>query len=81
MPPIRIKEHKRAKKGTMARLLKELFRRYPKRLVLVFFLILFNAFANLCSSIFVNFITVCLTKAVYGINPQNPFVGSAPEIN
>ena len=76
MPPIRIKEHKRAKKGTMARLLKELFRRYPKRLVLVFFLILFNAFANLCSSIFVNFITVCLTKAVYGINPQNPFVGS-----
>lgn len=76
MPPVRIREHKRAKKGTMKRLLKDLFKRYPIRLGFAIFLILFNVFANLSSSMFLNFITVCLSKACFGFNPQNPFVGS-----
>ena len=76
MPPVRIREHKRAKKGTLTRLLKELFKRYPIRLGFAIFLILFNVFANLSSSMFLNFVTVCLTSAAFGENPQNPFVGS-----
>ena len=76
MPPVRIREHKRAKKGTLLRLLKELFKRYPVRLGFAVFLILFNVFANLSSSMFLNFVTVCLTGAAFGDNPQNPFVGS-----
>ena len=76
MPPVRIREHKRAKKGTLTRLLKELFKRYPVRLGFAIFLILFNVFANLSSSMFLNFITVCLSKAAFGLTPQNPFVGS-----
>ena len=76
MPPVRIREHKRAKKGTLPRLLKELFKRYPLRLGFAIFLILFNVFANLSSSMFLNFVTVCLTKAAYGLTPSNPFVGS-----
>lgn len=76
MPPVRIREHKRAKKGTLLRLLKELFKRYPIRLGFAIFLILFNVFANLSSSMFLNFVTVCLTSAAFGENPQNPFVGS-----
>ncbi|MCQ2801215.1 MAG: ABC transporter ATP-binding protein/permease [Bacilli bacterium] len=74
MPPVRIKERGRAKKGTMTRLLKQLFKLYPGRLVTVFICIVFNVFANLCSSIFANFITVCLTNAIS--KGANPFEGS-----
>lgn len=76
MPPVRIKERAKAKKGTMKRLVKALFKLYPWQLCLVIFCIIFNVFANLCSSIFTNFITVCLTQAI-GVTPvTNPFVGS-----
>lgn len=73
MPPIRIKEHGRAKKGTMKRLLKQLIHLYPWQLLSVFVCIVFNVFANLCSSIFPNFITNCLNKAVDSVS--NPFAG------
>lgn len=75
MPPgPRIRERGKAKKGTLRRLLKMLVKQYPVRLVLVFFCIVFNVFSNLCSSVFANFITNCLTVSV----PQgkNPFTGS-----
>ncbi|MBQ0009299.1 MAG: ABC transporter ATP-binding protein [Firmicutes bacterium] len=74
MPPVRIKERGRAKKGTMTRLLKQLFKLYPFRLVTVLVCIIFNVFTNLCSSIFANFITVCLTSALQV--GGNPFVGA-----
>ena len=73
-PPLRIREHSKAKKGTMKRLLKMLVSKYPIRLILIFFCIVFNVFGNICSSVFANFITNCLSVAV----PQglNPFQGS-----
>ena len=78
MPPVRIRERGKAKKGTIKRLLKTLFKLYPIRLTIALFCIIFNVFANLSSSIFANFVTVCITKAVMtpGLEPQNPFIGS-----
>ena len=80
MPPIRIKERARAKKGTIKRLVKTLFKLYPIRLSFALFCIIFNVFANLSSSIFANFVTVCISESVFPTNPalgpQNPFVGS-----
>ena len=80
MPPVRIKERAKAKKGTIKRLLKTLFKLYPIRLSFALFCIVFNVFANLSSSIFANFVTVCISKSVFpttpGMGPQNPFVGS-----
>lgn len=73
MPPVRIRERGKVKKGTIKHLLKALFKLYPIRLSFALFCIVFNVFANLCSSIFANFITVCVTQAVEGGN--NPFVG------
>lgn len=80
MPPVRIKERGKAKKGTIKRLIKILFKLYPIRLSFAIFCIIFNVFANLSSSIFANFVTVCISQSVFPINPaigpQNPFVGS-----
>ena len=78
MPPVRIKERQRAKKGTIKRLLKTLFKLYPFRLTTALVCIVFNVFANLSSSIFANFVTVCINEAVFpkGMEPSNPFVGS-----
>ena len=73
-PPIRIREHSKAKKGTMKRLLKMLIKQHPVRLILVFVCIVFNVFSNICSSVFANFITNCLSLGVS--QGQNPFVGS-----
>ena len=70
MPPVRMRERGRAKKGTLKRLLKELFKRYPAQLIISAFCIVFNIFANLCSSLFMNFITTILTKAI--ISGGNP---------
>ncbi|HPY80143.1 MAG: ABC transporter ATP-binding protein [Erysipelotrichaceae bacterium] len=64
MPPIRIRERGRAKKGTMRRLLKQLFKLYPWRLTFNAFCIVFNVFANLCSSIFSGLIASILTAAI-----------------
>lgn len=63
MPPMKIREHQRAKKGTMKRLLKELFKRYPGQLAFNIFCIVFNAFTNLCSSLFFGMIASTLTEA------------------
>ena len=43
MPPVRIRERGRAKKGTMKRLLKQLFKLYPGKLVLVLICLLFTS--------------------------------------
>jgi len=60
----------KAKKGTMTRLVKQLFKRYPKRLIFAGFCIVFNAFGNLCSTIFVSLVTGVLTSAIIkGVNP------------
>lgn len=79
MPPVRIKERQKAKKGTIKRLLKTLFKLYPYRLISALICILFNVFANLSSSIFANFVTVCINEAVFPKapgTPSNPFIGS-----
>lgn len=84
-PSPRIKEHAKAKKGTLKRLIKQLFKLYPGKLVFVLVCIIFNVFANLCSSIFANFITNVVDVAVNGVKKDgvlivpggnNPFVGS-----
>ena len=73
-PPLRIREHSKAKKGTMKRLLKMLIHDHPIRLIFVFVCIVFNVFSNICSSVFANFITNCLSLAVS--KGGNPFAGS-----
>ena len=73
-PPLRIREHSKAKKGTMKRLLKMLIHDHPVRLIFVFVCIVFNVFSNISSSVFANFITNCLSLAVS--QGDNPFVGS-----
>ena len=79
MPPVHIRERGKAKKGTIKRLLKALFKLYPVRLSFAIFCIVFNVFANLSSSIFANFVTVCIKTAISpevpGMMPGNPFVG------
>ena len=64
MPPVNMKERARVKKGTMPRLIKQLFKMYPGRLIFASVCILFNVFANLCSSIFVSLISGILTQGV-----------------
>ena len=64
MPPVRMKERGKAKKGTIKRLLKQLFKRYPGRLVLTAICVMFNVVGNLCSSVFVGLVTGVLTKAI-----------------
>ena len=80
MPPVRIKERAKAKKGTVKRLLKTLFKLFPVRLSFAIFCIVFNVFANLSSSIFANFVTVCIKTAISpevpGVAPSNPFIGT-----
>ncbi len=79
MPPIRIRERSKAKKGTLLRLVKSLFKLYPIRLVICGVFIAFNAFANLCSSIFSNFIAVAVTNAINQPTVQNPFTYIDPD--
>lgn len=72
MPPVHIRKHEKAKKGTLKRLLKVLFKRYPLHLITAFFCIAYNVFSNLCSSIFMGIITGILGKWMTnpsGINP------------
>lgn len=69
--PVRIKERGRAKKGTMTRLIKELFKRYPGKLTVAALCIAFNAVANLCSSVFVGLVTGVLASAIK--TNTNPF--------
>ena len=73
MPPVRIKERGRAKKGTMKRLLKMLFKLYPAQLIISLICLIFNVVGNLCSSIFVSLATTALTAA--GKQGVNPFTG------
>ena len=73
MPPVRIRERKRAKKGTLKRLMKMLFKRHAFAIIISFLCLVFNVLTNLASSIFANFITVTLSKAI--MEGQNPFIG------
>ena len=77
MPPVRIKERGKAKKGTMKRLLKQLIKLYPWQLLLVLVCLLFNVFGNISSSIFVSLTTNALVASgelAYAGTPVNPFV-------
>lgn len=70
MPPVRIKERGKAKKGTLKRILKMLFKLYPAQLIISLICLVFNVIGNLCSSIFVALITTALTTAGFlGLNP------------
>ncbi len=71
MPAPRIRERGRAKKGTMKRLVKILFKRYPGQLTVAALCIVFNAFCNLTSSIFVGLVTGVLSSAIQ--THTNPF--------
>ena len=66
----RVKEHARAKKGTMKRVLKRLFSLYPGRLILSLCCLIINVLTNTCSSIFASLATNALTEAgKQGLNP------------
>ena len=71
MPPVRIKERGKAKKGTMKRILKQLFKLYPAQLLISLVCLLFNVFGNISSSVFVSLTTAALTEA--GVQHKNPF--------
>lgn len=71
MPPVRMKEHSRAKKGTMTRLLKLLIKEYPKEIVISFICLIANVFTNLSSSVFASLTITTLTAA--GRMHLNPF--------
>ena len=76
MPPVRIKERARAKKGTMKRLLKKLFKLFPAQLIISLICLIMNVFTNLCSSIFVSLTTSALAAA--GQKGYNPFTDVYP---
>ena len=78
MPPVRIKERARAKKGTMKRLLKMLFKQFPGQLLLSLFCLIFNVVGNLCSSIFASLATSALTAAGTVDKSINPFIDVYP---
>ena len=70
MPPVRMRERGRAKKGTMKRILKQLFKLYPWQLILSLICLIFNVFGNISSSVFVSLATASLTEAgTLGVNP------------
>ena len=71
MPPrMRIREHGRAKKGTLKRLFKDLFSKHAFGLILSAVLIFFNVLTNLSGSIFANFVTTTLQLELkQGLNP------------
>ncbi len=73
MPPVRIRERGRAKKGTLKRLIKMLFKKHAVSLIISAFCILFNVLSNLSGSIFANFITNTISNSIY--DHTNPFVG------
>ena len=76
MPPVRIRERGKAKKGTMKRILKQLFKLYPWQLILSLICLIFNVFGNISSSVFVSLATASLTEA--GVLGVDPFVGTYP---
>ncbi len=71
MPPMRIKEHARAKKGTFKRLVKSLFAKFKWQLIFVLACMIFTVIGNVSSSFFIGLVTAAVTKAVEtpGINP------------
>ena len=74
MPPVRIRERSRAKKGTMKRLVKKLFKEFPVHLILSAFCIIFNVAGNLCSSIFAGLISGVLASGIIANGGAfNPF--------
>ena len=73
MPPIRMRENKRAKKGTLKRLIKMLFAKHGPALIISAICIIINVLTNLAGSVFTNFITVTLSTAI--AQNANPFEG------
>ena len=77
MPPMRNPKGKvgAAKKGTMKRLLKILFKNYKWSLILSIICIIFYSFGNIASSLFIREITNILTEAIKtGTNPTQDIV-------
>ena len=64
MPPMRMRERRRAKKGTVKRLLKVLFKEFPLQLIFSAICIVINIIGNLASSIFVSSITEVITGSI-----------------
>lgn len=71
MPPVRMKERGRVKKGTTKRMIKYLFKTRPGGLIFSACCIVIVLLGNLGSSIFTNFVTQVLTQGI--ILGKNPF--------
>ena len=76
MPPARIRERGKTKKGTLKRLIKELFKRFPAQLIVSALCIIFNIFANVSSSLFMGVVTLTLSTGIQ--NGLNPLVDPVP---
>ena len=76
MPPVRIRERGKTKTGTLKRLIKELFKRFPAQLIVSALCIIFNIFANVCSSLFMGVVTLTLSTGIQ--NGLNPLVDPVP---
>ena len=76
MPPVRIRERGKTKKGTLKRLIKELFKRFPAQLIVSALCIIFHIFANVCSSLFMGVVTLTLSTGIQ--NGLNPLVDPVP---
>ena len=70
MPPVKIREHAKAKKGTLTRLLKMLFKDFKWPILVSFLCIFFNVITNLSASVFLSNITSIILKTELGFEEQ-----------
>lgn len=70
MPPMSIRKHERAKKGTMKRLLKMLFKDYKWPIIFSFLCIFANVGTNLSVSVFLKNITEVIMNTSLGFEEQ-----------
>jgi len=74
MPPMRMGKNfgkEKAKKGTLLRLLKTLFKDFKVQIILVMVCLLINIGTNLCSSIFVGLVTDTISDGLKNGLPHN----------
>ena len=64
MPPVKIRQYAKPKKGTVKRLIKSLWKNFKFELIISLITLTLSIFVNLCGSVFASLITDLLTKAI-----------------
>ena len=83
MPAMKVKgAHGKAKKGTLGRLLKLLFKDFTWQMIVCMICIILTSISNFTSSIFVKNITEVITRGVRDVsyNPINDLIKTIKEI-